>query len=234
MPLSGIRKATLLLGAIFLGLIAGSTLMGIPPVNSQPNLGFPIQETNRITRITAFHTPDWGEPGVYHNGIDLVVSDNVTILSPISGTVIAVGEQENTYADNMLFEVSIAVNWFWSVKLVLEPDSAADSINNGQRENIVVQPFSKVSKGETVGTLILGGSYTHLHYMLMYMGLEVSAYDYSDAAAQSIFEEIAEDSNSTIQYDYSEPIILTSPLGIALLAYGSIMIVLVILSYKKK
>ncbi|MFW9933600.1 MAG: hypothetical protein ACFFDR_13195, partial [Candidatus Thorarchaeota archaeon] len=162
MPLSGIRKATLLLGAIFLGLIAGSTLMGIPPVNSQPNLGFPIQETNRITRITAFHTPDWGEPGVYHNGIDLVVSDNVTILSPISGTVIAVGEQENTYADNMLFEVSIAVNWFWSVKLVLEPDSAADTINNGQRENIIVQPFSKVSKGETVGTLILGGSYTHL------------------------------------------------------------------------
>ena len=74
-----------------------------------------------MERLSAYHTPDWGEPGVFHNGIDLVISDNVTIISQISGVISRVSEHVNPYAGNVLFEIGIAANWGWEVKLVLEP-----------------------------------------------------------------------------------------------------------------
>ncbi|MFX1484931.1 MAG: hypothetical protein ACFFCP_17270, partial [Promethearchaeota archaeon] len=98
------RKALLALPIIVILVGVGYTLvLGISPGFDEPTLQFPISETDQIERLSAYHTPDWGEPGVFHNGIDLVISENVTIISPVSGTIVSYSEHINPYAGNVLF-----------------------------------------------------------------------------------------------------------------------------------
>ena len=55
-------------------------MLGITSGFGAPTLRFPISETGRVERLSAFHTPDWGEPVLFHNGIDHVISDNVAVV----------------------------------------------------------------------------------------------------------------------------------------------------------
>ncbi len=214
-------------------IIIGIVLIGFGnlPDTPSPQLAFPIQEPDSIERLAAYHTPDWGEPGVYHNGIDLVISENVTVVSPCAGTVSNLDEHVNPYAGNILFSIMITIDHVWAVKLVLEPGFKDSANNSAQTEAIVVSAGDTVATGDKVATLLYSENYAHLHYMLLYRGTDVSAYDFSSPAAKSTFEEIATRSNSTIQYDYDMPT-LTSTLmwkvstgvGGSLIAVGIIIL----------
>jgi len=165
-----------------------------------PELDFPILESENVERISAYRTPDWGEPGVFHNGIDLVISDNVTVVSPVNGTVVQVTENVNPYAGNVLFDVTVRINLAWEIHLVLEPGFLDATNNSLQSDNILVSANDNLEVGVVVATLLHSENYPHLHYMLMHYGSDVCAYNYSSQTAQNTFDEIALRSDSVICY----------------------------------
>jgi len=228
------RKALLALPIIAILALVGYTLvLGVAPGFDDPTLEFPISETNRVVRLAAYHTPDWGEPGVFHSGIDLVISDNVTIVSPATGTVVGFSEHVNPYAGNMLFEISIAVNWAWVVQLVIEP-GFLDTTNNSLQSTMIDAQFGqRVEPGDVLATLLFSENYPHLHYMVGYLGSDVCAYNYSSSAARSTFETIATTSNSTIFYPYPSPNPLTSPLVLIPLVMLGVYAVVVIVVFRR-
>jgi len=228
------RKALLALPIIVILVLVGYTLvLGIAPGFDDPVLEFPISETDRIVRLSAYHTPDWGEPGVFHSGIDLVISDNVTIVSPATGTVVGLSEHLNPYAGNMLFEISIAVNWAWVVQLVIEP-GFLDETNNSLQSTMIEAEFGqRVESGVALATLLFSENYPHLHYMVGYFGSDVCAYNYSSSAARSTFETIATTSNSTIFYPHPSPNPLTSPLVLIPLVMLGVYAIVVIAVFRR-
>lgn len=228
------RKMLLVMPIIAILFGVGYTLViGIAPSFDPPNLEFPISETDHIVRLAAYHTPDWGEPGVFHNGIDLVISDDVTIISPVSGTITEVSENINPYAGNVLFGITITVNWAFSVKFALEPGFLDETNNSLQSSMIEADMGQRVSVGDSLATLLFSDSYPHLHYALSYFGADVCAYNYSSSAAKSTFEAIALASNSTILYPYPAPNIFTRPLVIIPLALLGIYAVGVIIVFRR-
>ena len=51
-----------------------------------------------------------------------------------------VSEHVNPYAGNVLFEIGIAVNWGWEVRLVLEP-GFLDATNNTAQSDLIDAEF---------------------------------------------------------------------------------------------
>jgi hypothetical protein len=228
------RKALLALPIIVILVGVGYTLViGIAPGFDTPVLEFPISETNRIVRLSAYHTPDWGEPGVFHNGIDLVISDNVTIVAPVSGTVTSLSENINPYAGNVLFDIGISVNWGWEVKLVLEPGFLDATNNSLQSSMIDAEVGQRVEPGDELATLLLSDNYPHLHYMLLGFGSDWCAYNHSSASAKSTFETIASASNSTIFYPHSVPNVLTSPTVVIPLVLIGVYVVVALVVFRR-
>ncbi len=135
----------------------------------------------------------------------MVISECVGVVSPCAGRVSEVSETINPYAGNTLFSVLIVIDRVWSVKLVFEPGFTDDTSNNPQSDAILINSGEVVEVGDEIGTLMYSENYAHLHYMLMYRGIDVSAYDYSSPSAKATFENIAERSNNTIQYGYDMP-----------------------------
>jgi murein DD-endopeptidase MepM/ murein hydrolase activator NlpD len=191
-----------LLIVIGVGVLGYLVIFNAGPYDD-PELGFPILEPERVDRITAYRTPDWGEPGVFHNGMDLVISEDVTIVSPANGTVVSVTENLNPYAGNVLFDVAVRIYPDWVIHLVLEPGFLDATNNSLQSDNIMVSVNDILEAGDVVGTLLYREGYPHLHYMLMHQGTDVCAYNYSSQAAQNTFDEIALRSSSTICYPLS-------------------------------
>lgn len=196
---------------VILGLIGSSVVQGVHPGFNAPLLEFPISEPHKIERLSAYHTPDWGEPGVFHNGIDLVISSHAEVISPVSGVVSGVSEHVNPYAGNVLFVVTIAVNWGWEVKLVLEPGFQDSTNNSLQRDMIDAVYGQRVQPGDFVALLLYSEHYPHLHYMLLHFGQDVCAYNFSSTSAQTTFETIAADSGTAIFYPHASPNPLLSP-----------------------
>ncbi|MFX0054306.1 MAG: M23 family metallopeptidase [Promethearchaeota archaeon] len=228
------QKGLLALPVIVVVVVVGYTAaLGISFGFDSPALEFPISEPDRVERLSAYHTPDWGEPGVFHNGIDLVISDDVTIVSPVRGTVVAMSENINPYAGNVLFDVAISVNWGWEVKLVLEP-GFLDSVNNSLQSTMIDATVGQqVEPGDILGTLLFSDNYPHLHYMLFSFGSDVCAYNYSTTEAKSTFESIAVRSGSTILYPYESPSLLLSPIVIAPVVLGVTYVIAVAIVFRR-
>jgi len=227
--------AVLALPIIAIGVLFGYSLaVGIPSGFDTPSLDFPIEETDRIERISAYHTPDWGETGVFHNGIDLVISDNVTIISPVRGTVVAYGEQINPYAGNVLFDITIAINWGWEAHLTIEPGFRDESNNTLQSTLINAHPPQQVSPGDELATLLFSENYPHLHFMLLNLGADVCAYNYSTPAAAPVFDTIATESNSTILYPYTQTSPLLAPYGLIMIGATSIFCIVVLIVFRPR
>ncbi len=222
-------KLLLLIPILVIGIVVGySNGMEIPLSTADPDLVFPIPESDKIARLSAYHTPDWGEPGVFHNGIDLVISENVTIISPDFGTIVSYSENINPYAGNTLFVIAIAINLAWEVHLVLEP-GFQDTVNNSLQSSLIdVTVGQQVVPGDELGTLLFSEHYPHLHYMLLHFGVDVCAYNYSSPLAQLAFDDIATDSNSTILFPYSAPNPILSPVSLVIIG-GSVIYLLIVL-----
>ncbi|MFW9862825.1 MAG: M23 family metallopeptidase [Candidatus Thorarchaeota archaeon] len=228
------QKGLLALPVIVVVVVVGYTaVLGISFGFDPPALEFPISEPDRVERLSAYHTPDWGEPGVFHNGIDLVISDDVTIVSPVRGTVVGLSENINPYAGNTLFDVAISVNWGWEVKLVLEP-GFLDSVNNSLQSSMInATTGQRVEPGDILGTLLSSDNYPHLHYMLFSFGSDVCAYNYSTTEAKSTFESIAASSGSTILYPYESPSLLLSPIVIVPVILGATYVIVVAIAFRR-
>lgn len=199
-----------------------------------PALDFPVLESDNVTRFSAFYTPDWGEPGVYHNGIDLVISQNVTIIAPANGLVISITENVNPYAGNVLFSIIIMINPAWTVKLVIEPGFLDPTNNSLQSANIRATLFQVVKPGDNLATLLYSENYPHLHYMLNYLGMELCAYDYSSPATKEMFEIIASNSSTTISYPYPQPMLWLSPLLLTLGFCGAMVGIIVLFIQQRR
>jgi len=222
------QKALLVAPLLVIVIVLGYSLtLGISIGFQEPALDFPISEEANVVRLSAYHTPDWGEPGVFHNGIDLVISDNVTIVSPVRGTIASYSENLNSYGGNVLFDIAIAINWGWEVHLVLEPGFRDETNNSLQSSYIDANVGQRVIPGDELATLLFSDNYPHLHFMLLNLGSDVCAFNYSTASAQNTFIDIAEDSNTTIFYPHQalNPILAPTTLFVA----GGSVVYLVIL-----
>jgi murein DD-endopeptidase MepM/ murein hydrolase activator NlpD len=176
-------------------------MIGFNPAYGTPSLEFPFTEPMNITKLSGYNHPDWGEPGVFHNGIDLVIEGPSQLISPCYGIVNRIWYNINPYTGGevAMIHVSILINYRWSLKLVLEPWANTTEFRDKQLAAIAVKVGTKVSPGDFIGTLLYNYEYPHLHYMVMH-GDDVNPYLYSSPAAQAIFEEIAARTNSTIYY----------------------------------
>ncbi|MFW9921910.1 MAG: hypothetical protein ACFFDW_01330 [Candidatus Thorarchaeota archaeon] len=176
-------------------------MLGWNPAYGVPEFEFPFENPDDIVKIAAYHTPDWGEPGIFHNGIDLQIDHPSILISPCNGVIEKIWYNINPYSGSnvAMIHVLIRINYLWTVKLVLEPWANTTEIRELQISS-VVPVGAKLETGDIVGTLLFNYEYPHLHYMIMYQGKDVCPYHYSSPAAQAIFEEIALRTNSTICY----------------------------------
>jgi len=171
------------------------------PAYGEPSIDFPIAEPLNITRLSAYNTPNWGQPGKFHNGIDLVIENATMIISPCFGTILNINTNANPYQPGlMMIQVNIKVNLMWTVSLVFEPYSNNTSFNQLQLSLITVKPGQYVTPGTEIGKLLNGGEYPHLHYMVSKFFTNICPYDFSSETAKTIFDEIALRTNSTICY----------------------------------
>ena len=93
-------------------------MLGWNPAYGTPAIEFPFEDPNDIVSISAYYTPDWGEPGVFHNGIDLVINESSTIISPCYGIVSRIWYNINPYTGGVaMIHVAITINFVWSVKV---------------------------------------------------------------------------------------------------------------------
>jgi len=190
------KKILVIVPLIFISLfITVALILGVSPIPLQPLLEFPIQETDRIDHIRPYGVPNWSGPGTHHDGIDLVINDTVTIISPVQGTVISITEQKNSYSENsnVLFSVNILINWGWTVELCIEPNFDGDDTYNNtlQREAIMVSPLQRVNVGDPIADLLYANDGSHLHYALRgTITGDFCAYRYSSTQAKTIFDSI--------------------------------------------
>jgi murein DD-endopeptidase MepM/ murein hydrolase activator NlpD len=160
-------------------------------------LAFPLSNPGDVVRLAAFGIPNWSgsEP---HNGIDLVIDENLAstgIVSPTAGQVTRISTEENPFSDppgQLLLTIAIEVNSEWTVNLVLEPSTADPELRTAQLNAIGVSEGEEVMVGTPVADLLIGSlGYPHLHYMLIQNGQAVCAYPNSSAAAQEVFNQLA-------------------------------------------
>lgn len=158
-------------------------------------LGFPFSTPSHIVELAAFGIPNWSgaEP---HNGIDLIVDENLTatkIISPTAGEITSIVASENPFSDppnQLLLSISIHINSEWEVVLVLEPGTNDNAVISAQIEAVEVTTDQTVNLGDEIADLLIGDlGYPHLHYMLLRNGEDVCAYKYSLESAKQIFED---------------------------------------------
>ncbi len=174
-------------------------------------LEFPFEDPSTIVRMAAFNIPDWGEPGVYHNGIDLIIDtpdepqlleNPVKLIAPASGRISSVTVDENPYnPECVIFGIIISINKDMTVILALEPMLGEGEDAEDQLNLITVEKNQMVTTGEEVAWLIDGKrEYSHLHYMVEYKGEIVSPYDYSTPEAKIVFDEISLRTGEPVNY----------------------------------
>lgn len=177
-------------------LLAGCAGGGEVTLTFQP-LEFPLSNPEDVVRIAAFGIPNWSgsEP---HNGIDLVMDENLVstaIISPTAGQITRISTEENPFSEppgQLLVTIAIKINDEWTVNLVLEPSTADPDLRTAQLNAILVSEGEDVVVGTHVADLLIGTlGYPHLHYLVEHLGQIVCAYPNSSAAAQAVFDDLA-------------------------------------------
>ncbi|MBN2154886.1 MAG: M23 family metallopeptidase [Candidatus Lokiarchaeota archaeon] len=168
-----------------------------------PPIEFPMEgDALNLTDFNGFNISNWGEPGVYHNGIDFPINPNnwTGILAVADGTVTKIEESGNTYAGGkIMFNVYVTIARGWTVKYVIEPMATTEHENQLQRDNIYVIKGQEITKGDRIARLLCTGEeYSHLHFMLEMKNTVVCPYLYSSPAAKAIYEYLSTTYNKTI------------------------------------
>jgi len=167
-----------------------------------PPLDFPMEGgTLNITGFNGFNISNWGEPGVYHNGIDFAVNPHnwTGILAVADGKVTKIEETGNPYAGGkIMFSIYMTIARGWILKYVIEPSATTEYANQLQRNNIYVIKGQEIDKGERIARLLCTVEpYSHLHFMIQARSTVVCSYMYSSPAARLIYESLASTYNKT-------------------------------------
>jgi len=163
---------------------------------------FPYKETGNIASLSAWGTRNWSQQGDqfndYHNGADLVVNAETTVLAPVTGQVTKIEFRQNVYNPTQawMYQIQIDMGNRWTVSLVLEPNFPGSDVanHNAQMAAILVSEGDTVTQGQHVATLLYSGNYCHVHYMMGYTCnqefVSVCPYQYSTDAAKAIFHTV--------------------------------------------
>ena len=177
-------------------------MLGWNPAYGTPSLEFPFENSDEIIRLRSYNLIEEG--GAYedhHRGIDLEISVNGTkVISPCVGTVGLITSTVNKNKGHIMISVNIRINHAWSIMLVFEPYSNSTEFHEYQMSLLKVKFGQKISIGDEVGLLLIGGEFPHIHYQVNRYFNDVCPYNYSSIEAQIIFEDIAVRTNSTICY----------------------------------
>src|SRR5271157_956114 len=143
------------------GLMAYISYMGLGCIIPEdcPPLEFPIAGgAQNITDFNGFNITNWGAPGSYHNGMDLVTTGHnwTSIVAAAPGQVIAISETPNPNSNPpgaTMFGISVRVGCRWVVIYNMEPVAYLESQRALQRQEIYVKVGDQVTQGETIARL---------------------------------------------------------------------------------
>ncbi|HUU79038.1 MAG TPA: hypothetical protein VMX55_11890 [candidate division Zixibacteria bacterium] len=177
-------------------------MLGWNPTYGTPSFEFPFENPDEIVRLRGYNLIEEGSAyDDHHRGIDLEISVNGTkVISPCTGTVGLITTSINKNKGHIMISVNIRINFAWSVMLVFEPYSNSTEFHEYQMSLLKVKFGQKIVEGEEVGLLLIGGEFPHIHYQVNRYFKDVCPYNYSSDEAQTIFDEIAIRTNSTICY----------------------------------
>ncbi|HMF33618.1 MAG TPA: M23 family metallopeptidase [Candidatus Lokiarchaeia archaeon] len=189
------------------GLMAYISYMGLGCIIPEdcPPLEFPIAGgAQNITDFNGFNITNWGAPGSYHNGMDLVTTGHnwTSIVAAAPGQVIAISETPNPNSNPpgaTMFGISVRVGCRWVVIYNMEPVAYLESQRALQRQEIYVKVGDQVTQGETIARLLCTNmTYNHLHFMLQNSNVIDCAYYFSSPAAKAIYDQLAQTFNKTV------------------------------------
>ncbi len=107
-----------------------------------------------------------------HMGIDFFGNSGVSsipFLSMVDGVVTNVEpwvmENQGGF-DNWAYRIFITINSKYMILLNFETFGHTDEVKRQQEENLFVKKGDLIKKGDTIGNLIIGSEYAHVHYSL--------------------------------------------------------------------
>ena len=153
-----------------------------PEVSPEPvELTFPFANPASLIEIHNFALYPWNDDGEVHGGVDLVPAyadlegtdgmRKIEIVAPADGTIARYDEGQSG-AGKQSFVVVLAINTYWHVLMVFEPQSSETATNDEQRASFDVVQGQAVTRGQKIGDLVVSqvaeGSYPHVHVGVFY------------------------------------------------------------------
>lgn len=143
-----------------------------------PGLLLPYVNLSELVEVRCYGVDPWDEvTGEVHGGIDLIPQHTdlgpgetrkAGLVAPVSGTIHDVRELAKT-GKAVALMLTLKVNDYWFVSMVLEPQNLDPSIADQQRRSIAVQAGQRVRRGDHLGDLVVTDvHYPHVHFMIYY------------------------------------------------------------------
>jgi hypothetical protein len=170
----GCGHADLAAATVTIGSRVRRRLRGLEPTG----LVLPYENLAELVEARCYGVDPWDDvTKEIHGGIDLIPrhtdlgpgqTRKVGLVAPASGTIYDVRELAKTGKADA-FMVTVKVNDYWFVGMVLEPQNLDPSIADEQRRSIAVQTGDVVGRGDRIGELVVTNvHYPHVHFMIYY------------------------------------------------------------------
>ena len=141
-------------------------------------LVLPYENVSELVEARCYGVDPWDDvTREVHGGIDLIPrhtdlgpgqTRKVGLVAPASGTISDVRELSKAGKADA-FMVTVKVNDYWFVGMVLEPQNLDPSIADEQRRSVAVRAGDTVRRGERIGDLVVTNvHYPHVHFMIYY------------------------------------------------------------------
>ena len=141
-------------------------------------LRLPYASLSELVETRCYGVDPWDEvTKEVHGGIDLIPrhtdlgsgeTRRVALVAPASGAIHDVRELAKP-GKATAFMITVKVNDYWFVGMVLEPQNLDPSIADEQRRSISVQAGQAVRRGDRLGELVVSNvHYPHVHFMIYY------------------------------------------------------------------
>ncbi len=138
----------------------------------------PYANLSELVEARCYGVDPWDEATKeVHGGIDLIPrhtdlgpgeTRKVGLVAPASGTIHDVRELAKA-GKATAFMLTVKVNDYWFVGMVLEPQNLDPSVADEQRRSIAVQVGQTVQRGDRIGDLVVTNvHYPHVHFMFYY------------------------------------------------------------------
>ncbi len=123
--------------------------------------------------------------GFAHNGIDFFVQGSSAVFrAVVSGRITRVELSQNEVTGNWQVQVTLTYNSTFEVLYTFEPMTPSPADGTDQLAAIVVSQGQSVIQGETLGSLLMRGAGTHVHFGVVVNGSWVCPAPYFTADAR--------------------------------------------------